>query len=235
MISCSKDDNIRRVDEEMEPYQLFSSHNSTRDYHLKQQIIAFFKSVTLGSEYGTNVPLTRKWNKEMKIFVSGTPSSELLIELDTIINELNSLFSDGFHIRVVEDSVASNFHMYLGDAQTYGKMYPSINYLLRDNFGIFSVHYDNDFYFTHGHMYVDIYRAGRVKQKHYLREELTQALGFSNDIKHHTNSIFYYQPTATLEYSELDKEIIRLLYHPRMIAGVGRNTVDSILKYILGL
>jgi hypothetical protein len=63
-------------------------------------------------------------------------------------------------------------------------------------------------------MYVDIKRTKRDDaQKHLLREELTQALGLSNDSYDYPESIFYQGWTETTEYTELDKDVIRMMYN----------------------
>ncbi len=53
----------------------------------------------------------------MKIFVGGDSTSELLIELDVIIEEINELASDGFHIKLVNDSIQSNYYVFFGSGE----------------------------------------------------------------------------------------------------------------------
>jgi hypothetical protein len=63
-------------------------------------------------------------------------------------------------------------------------------------------------------MYVDLYRANEIdEQKHLLREELTQSLGLVNDSWKYKNSIFYQGWTTTTEYSDIDRELIDILYN----------------------
>jgi hypothetical protein len=50
-------------------------------------------------------------------------------------------------------------------------------------------------------------------QKSVLREELTQSLGLCNDSWEYPNSIFYQGWSTNTEYSDLDKEIIQMLYN----------------------
>ena len=73
-------------------------------------------------------------------------------------------------------------------------------------------------------MYVDIFRADLPGQKHLLREELTQSLGLGNDSPQYIESIFQSAWTTTTSYSMLDKDVIRLLYHPEMNIGKGNLT-----------
>lgn len=83
-------------------------------------------------------------------------------------------------------------------------------------------------------MYVDIFRANETEQKHLLREELTQSLGLGKDSPWYSDSIFQQTfSTKTTEYAEIDKELIRLLYHPDMAIGLNKVQVDVVLTDIL--
>ena len=82
-------------------------------------------------------------------------------------------------------------------------------------------------------MYVDIFRANEQGQLHLLREELTQSLGLGQDSERYLNSIFQINWTTTSSYSQIDKDIIRLLYHPNMKVGLNENKVDVLLRSIL--
>jgi len=82
-------------------------------------------------------------------------------------------------------------------------------------------------------MYVDIFRANEQGQLHLLREELTQSLGLGQDSERYLNSIFQINWTTTSSYSQIDKDIIRLLYHPNMKVGLNENEVDLLLRSIL--
>ena len=63
--------------------------------------------------------------------------------------------------------------------------------------------------------FVDLNRTvGETEfQKHILREELTQSLGLFNDSEKYENSIFYDGYSTVTEYSEIDKELIDMLYN----------------------
>jgi hypothetical protein len=52
-----------------------------------------------------------------------------------------------------------------------------------------------------------------TREKHVLREELTQSLGFGNDSIKYPDSIFYENFSSLTKYSELDKAIIRKHYN----------------------
>ena len=184
-------------------------------------------------EYGTSSEITRKWCSDLKIFVGGDISNDLNVELNKIVNEIRSLVTDNFSIQIVNDSSQSNYYIFLGSGEEYSKIFPSQANYVDSNWGLFSVWWDESNCLNRGNMYVDIYRANNIGQKHLLREELTQSLGLGKDSFKYPNSIFQSSWTQTLNYLEIDKDVIRLLYHPKMKIGVDRYEVDNLLREIL--
>jgi hypothetical protein len=82
-------------------------------------------------------------------------------------------------------------------------------------------------------MYVDIVRANAVEQKHLLREELTQSLGLAKDSNKYPESIFYADWTTTNKYANIDRDLVRLLYHPEMAVGLTETQVEETLTEII--
>lgn len=197
-----------------------------------EEVIEYFKDIALGFEFGSASRVTRKWNTDMKIFVGGNPSDALISELNKIVNEINNLTTDGFSVSIVDSSSQSNFFIFFGSGNDYADLYPGQEGFVESNWGLFSIFWlDNQL--NSGHMYVDIFRANAIEQRHLLREELTQSLGLARDSFRYDDSIFQSEWTRTIEYSEIDRELIRLLYHPDMNVGLDENEVDPILRNIL--
>ena len=217
--SCSKDD------DDILPESILS------EYEI--DIIDYFKEIALGFEFGNTSNITRKWNSEMKVFIGGEPSSELLAEFEKIRTEINELATDGFKVTVVNDSLQSNYYIFLGLGTKYAEMFPDKSNLINSNWGLFYVMWNGQNQFYSGHMYVDIMRANSIEQKHLLREEFTQSLGFARDSQLYMESIFQSDWTTTIEYAPIDKELIRLLYHPEMSIGLNELQVDNALREIL--
>ncbi|WMI64137.1 DUF2927 domain-containing protein [Aestuariibaculum sp. YM273] len=218
LISCSQDEDA--LPEPMD--------NETR-------VINYFKEIALGFEYGNLSHVTRKWTSDMRVFVSGAPSSELISELDRIIAEINDLATDGFQITVVNDSLQSNYHVFFGRGMDYAEIYPSLSNFVINNSGLFTVSTNSQNQLTRGHMYVDIEREQLNGQKHLLREELTQSLGLAQDSYWYPDSIFQSEWTVVNEYTSIDRELIRLLYHPDMTTGLDEDQVDGVLREILNV
>lgn len=197
------------------------------------EVIAYFKDVALGFEFGSADRLTRKWKEPLDVFLTGNPSEELVAEFNRIKTEINALATDGFLIRQETDSLKANYVLVIGNADAYIARYPFVASYTPSNWGLFFVNWDGNQYLNSGHMYVDNERANLMAQKHLLREELTQSLGLARDALTYPESIFQANWTTVQEYAPIDRELIRLLYHPRMTAGLNELEVDELLTQIL--
>jgi hypothetical protein len=157
----------------------------------------------------------------------------MMTELQTIIGEINTLATDGFSASVVTDTLQSNFYLFLGSGADYAKKFPSLSNLILSNWGLFYVSFDVANGIYSGYMYVDTDRANSLEEKHLLREELTQSLGLAKDSNRYPDSIFQSSWSATTGYSDIDKELIRLLYHPSMQTSLHRLQCVEVLKEII--
>ena len=198
-----------------------------------ESVIEYFNEIALGFEFGSASEVTRKWKNDMKIFVGGTKTQELMDELQLVIQEINALATDGFSASVVTDSLESNFYIFLGSGGDYAKKFPSVSNLVLSNWGLFNVSFDASNEIYGGIMYVDIDRASNFEEKHLLREELTQSLGLAKDSNRYPDSIFQANWTSTTEYSNIDKDLIRLLYHPSMQIGLDQMQSAELLREII--
>ncbi|MCA9836175.1 MAG: DUF2927 domain-containing protein [Trueperaceae bacterium] len=187
---------------------------------LDKERISYFKDIALGFEFSDSETITRKWASDMTIYVSGKAKKEVRKELDSIITELNTLISDDLTVKLVKNQGKANFHIFFGSGSAYAKLYPEASNLFQDNWGLFFVYWDAKQYFYRGHMYVDTERASITEQRHLLREELTQSLGLAKDSFTYPDSIFQQDWTRTTRYAAIDRDIIRLLYHPSLDVGL---------------
>jgi hypothetical protein len=198
----------------------------------QRQVINYFKEVALGFEYGTASGLTRKWQTTMKIFVSGNPSAAVLEELDLVIRELNTLATDGFRIEIAERKEDSNFHLFFGSRNEFISQYPADTETVKNSSGIFRIFWNKANYIHRGYAFIHT-AAAEKEQRHAVREELTQALGLGKDSPLYEDSIFQSRWTLPTTFADIDREVIRCLYDPRMKVGLDKNQVDAALTEIL--
>ena len=188
-----------------------SSTNTTGTSSVEhsQEAKDYFTEICLKDESGNVYDEAFKWDRDVKIYVSGTKPDYMMDQLDEIVNELNNLI-DPINIEVVSDKSEANSFLYLGSSSGFNQNYPVINESkLPGNWGYFEIHTDCSY------LFVDmINTAGNIEaQKSILVEEVTQSLGLCNDSWKYPNSIFYQGTSRVTEYSDLDKEIIQMLYN----------------------
>ena len=73
----------------------------------------------------------------------------------------------------------------------------------------------------------------QIHAKKKLGSELRYPDGSIKYSDKYLNSIFQSSWTEILLYSDLDKDLIRLLYHPKMSTGLDATAVDKVLSDIL--
>lgn len=199
----------------------------------QKTVVNYFQEVALGFEYGNVSPVTRKWKTDMRIYVGGSPDAAVRQELESIVEELNSYFKDGFQMQLVDQKDRSNMFIYFGDQSTYSTLYPRQSALLKGASGLCTVAWNGRNEITRGHIFIRTEKNSIEEQRHVIREELTQALGFGKDSPRFMDSIFQSSFTTPTQYSEVDKELIRLLYHPRMAAGLDATEVEALVTKII--
>jgi hypothetical protein len=185
-----------------------SSNPETKSTKVRsQEAIEYYDEVVMSSEFEGRRTKEFKWTTDMKIYVEGEPTSELLSELDRIVTELNDIINP-INLVIVDNRSEANMFVYFGSPDGFSNSHPSVNRSRLDkNWGYFTVKSNE------GMMYVDVYRANEEEQKHLLREELTQSLGLMNDSYKYPESIFYQGWTSTTEYAPIDRELIDMLYN----------------------
>ena len=199
----------------------------------EREVVDYFVDIALGFEFGNSPKIVRKWRTSMRIYAGGQGSEELLGELDSIIVELDELTGANLSITQVNSIQESNYYVFFGTASEYATRYPEQADFVDNNWGLFWINWNGSQELTSGHMYVDITRANPVEQRHLLREELTQSLGLARDSYEYESSIFQQDWTRVTEYAEIDRELIKLLYHPRVRPGMNETQVRPILTEIL--
>jgi len=176
------------------------------------EVNAYFNEIALKDEFSGEVlsnPI--KWTSDIRIYVKGEKKQYLILELSKIISELNDLI-EYINISIVSDSTQSNMPIFFGSMEEYNIIFPySRKYSNQLGLGSLWTN-NNEIYFAK--IFVDTKNHLSIsEEKHVLREELTQCLGLPNDSWKYPNSIFYQGWTSITEYSDIDKLLIKKLYH----------------------
>ncbi|MDA7763042.1 DUF2927 domain-containing protein [Crocinitomicaceae bacterium] len=164
--------------------------------------------------YSENRPNTQgpifKWNKDIYMHLYGNYNIENKSEVMTVIKELNRLISPR-RIHLVKNAKRANSFIYFGSITDYNKHSKSGLKLDGKYYGHFNIlaHKQE---IQRAYIFINTHDSGRKRQKHVIREEITQSLGFINDTYDYPESIFYQGYSEKTYFSEMDKKIISLLY-----------------------
>ena len=168
----------------------------------------------------------------MKIFVDGNVSDALRAALTSLVREINLLAGNGFQTEIVADQDDSNVYLYFGSADGFLALFDYDETIIQTSFGFFNIFRIMDTIYA-ARIFIDTERTNLTDQKHALREEVTQVLGLGRDSESYSNSIFFQGSSEVTAYSSIDKEIIRLLYHPSMQVGLNQDEVAKVLREVL--
>lgn len=184
----------------------------------QDEIISYYNKIALKSEYDS-IQLSKPyiWKKNIIIYIkcdTNLPfvTKQMVNEAKRVVKELNDLIIP-ISISFTSDSSKCNLFVYFGSHTTFNKLVPSSTKYTTDGVGLSLVIPDNSI-INHGYVYVDIYRVASITfLNHLVREEITQSIGLLNDTWDYFDSIFYQGWTNFNEYSNLDKEIIKMHYN----------------------
>ncbi|BAU41752.1 DUF2927 domain-containing protein [Leptolyngbya sp. O-77] len=193
---------------------------------ITQADIDYFTEVALGSEWGNNAPLIRRWNTNLRIRVTGTRTAEDDATIRQVMQELNELLN-GSGVQLVRDDRNPNVEIIYAPESQFRQLEP--NYV-PGNLGFFWVRWNSSVINYARILITNTNRVTQRERSHLLREELTQVLGLMRDSNRYPNSIFYQGWTDVTEYAEIDRTLIRMLYHPQLRPGMTRSQAVAVLR-----
>jgi hypothetical protein len=171
----------------------------------------YFNQIT---RYSENSPYSEgpiyKWNKNIQVYLYGNFSKNNKQQVIKVIKELNRLIYPR-KITLVKNAKRANSFMYFGSLESNNQNSLSGQKLHGKYFGhfhILSFHQE----IQRSYIFINTADTSPKRQKHIIREELTQSLGFINDSYDYPESIFYQEYSDNDFFSELDQRVIRLLY-----------------------
>lgn len=183
--------------------------------------VDYLAEIGFGSEFGSSSPVLHRWQESVRIKVHGQPTDTDMSTLIQVVRELDSLIPD---LRLEITDADSNVDIHF---------LPESSFILLDpqyvpvNLGFFRVWWDRQGVINRGRILISTQGINQTERSHLIREELTQSLGLFMDSWQHQDSIFYQGWTATVAYSPLDRDIIRLLYSPHLETGMLRTQLRS--------
>lgn len=203
------------------------------------EAINYFSEVAFGAEFGNSQGLNFivKWGRGMRVYISNANQDDIA-EARRIVDELAAL--TGLSIDFTDQPLTGNnfphdtIHIVYTTQDAFNRLcglnrYQSVVVQTHgEQKGFFCNDWNERYIITRANILIDNSIQSQDQRNHLLREELTQSFGIMKDSYAYTDSIFHadygYTPT---EYSELDKQVIRILYDRKLSPGM---TLEQVLQ-----
>tara|TARA_A100001011_G_C14206939_1_gene798203 strand:- start:324 stop:1067 length:744 start_codon:yes stop_codon:yes gene_type:complete len=201
---------------------------NTAEFRQLSSIHQYFTRIAFGSEYNSQDTQLKRWESNIRLKITGSPTTEDQNTVRTVISELNTLLEET-EIRV---SIA-------GESESYTT---KIEFIPRENFrnslpnsnnlanGFVTVWYGSNRRIYKSHILIATDQS-ETRRQHVIREEITQSLGLLNDTYDYNNSIFYQGYSTVSTFSEFDRAIIALAYSDTCDTGMSlENCITSLSR-----
>ena len=187
----------------------YDPHYCVRYENYSSEAASYFNEIALRTESGLTLRYLSKYTVDVFIYVEGHQPKYIQEELQKIVFDLNMII-DPIDVRITENKSESNLIITIGSLEEIRKRYQIFRSNGFDNSrGGFSIGNEN-----FSHCFLNTTNIESVESaKHVLREEITQSLGLPNDSWKYSESIFYQGGSTSTKYSELDKQLISMLYN----------------------
>lgn len=207
------------------------------------ELIDYFKEVALQSEFDEDINRVIKWKQPMLLCVVKDKTYKRQMDaIQKTIDGINELATDGFKIELTNEPKKSNSFIYLCSREYVAKLAPNFYKSFTDDIdvdvsGFAYMEFNwNNYKINKSFIYIDPEDPIDIQESTIL-EEITQGVGLPNDPESYSNSIFYEHKSeeniVIKEYSQLDKDVIKLLYHPKMKPGLDSTQCEKVIKRIL--
>jgi hypothetical protein len=200
---------------------LFGHKDSLRQLH---EAAGYFHKIAVLDFHKTDF---MKWKKDIKIYLHSNDDAKnmdtntafqadylaLKMELKQIVNELNELINT-INIVFVDKKEESNMEIFIGSANECQTLDALTRFTIQKNWAIQHCQVTTDGNeIIQSFVFLDLYRTPNIRMKKtLLRKKITQSLGLFNELEDNKESIFYAGFSEQFEFTNLDKEVIRMLY-----------------------
>lgn len=221
------------------PPQTSSPSNNPTDGLLtleQKQFIAEFEYKVYGREFSSEGGQSSKFKGEIGFFLDGTFRETFPENVLRELNLLNTFFTDGTSLVLVETLEEADVHLFVGTYEELEALWSDIfTIVIENNYsGVASSDFDlNDLSRTGGRIYM------RNQSTSLLIHEIGHIIGLGHAsagfCQNNSNANLSIMCPAALRqtYSKFDKGIIETLYHPDVPNAAPFETVEPIIRGLL--
>jgi hypothetical protein len=190
-----------------------------------QEEIEYFTEIALGAEFGDEAPVIKKWTENVRIKIGGEQTEQDLQTINNIVSDLNELIT-GIKIKLVYKN--ENLIIAFSPESEFSAINP--DYVPANYSFFWALWHDDNFVIYDASLRISSADITQRERAHQIREELTQSLGLMNDSNKYKDSIFYQEWTDVIDFSEIDRAVIKLLYLNKIKPGMSKEQVLKILN-----
>lgn len=194
-----------------------------------EDVIAYFNEVCLDTEWAGDGDATvvQKWMSTIYYYVYGAPTQEDLMLLEDFTGELNELI--GFPtLQQTQHWGDANLNIYFGDSE-------QMEYLFGDNAanndGAVQFWYDGDNHIYNANICVRTDLDQHTRNS-VIMEELYNGLGPVQDTSLRQDSLIYSAYSTPQEMTDMDRLILKLLYHPDIKCGMNAQECEEVIRQL---
>lgn len=201
LLVCCKDINKNET-QGVKDVQVISEKYSREAFNYLYEVCFF------GEVERKKVHLT-KWKSNVKYYISGKASKQDIEMVMKAIIKLNSLKLP-ISFQLVEEKQSSNVSIYFGDTTSLKPLG------LINNFEGQSIVTATNGIIDSAKVLIADHSINSIKKESVILEEMTQIIGLSSDSYTYPESLFYQGENSVTDYLPIDKEMMLLLYDPRI-------------------
>jgi len=191
------------------------------------ELINYFNEIALYSESGkTGGGNITRWETPIRLKALGDYTDEDFAALKNLVGLLNKI--DGMpQITIVENQ--QNYFFYFIPI----KKMSIIPLYIEGNWCSSAVYWDEDFKIYKAYTGIANDVTKQEDRNYMVLQQLIGCLGFMNDADKYPDSVFYNQWTGIQSMSDMDHEIISMLYSPSIHAGMdGKQVEEALMPYV---
>ncbi len=163
----------------------------------------------------------RKWQGEIKLYMTGEMPSNYQQEVEGYLEEFNAFLSDGTSLVLANSIQESNVRLIMGSTSSVQNVWPDMYTLINGNgFSGYAIYSTSANYIDNGRIWVE---SGN---EDIFKHELGHILGLGHTSDQYcqegdTKSFMCSNPFAST-FNIFDIEIIKALYHPNIVVGLSQ-------------
>ena len=188
--------------------------------NFEKSLVEGFKVEVLNNS--TDFPLN-KWTETAKIFYSGAVTPSLRSITSNSIKSFNELFTDGFKIEIVNDSLSANVQLFSGTIEEVKELWPDFGSVIDENPGLGGVALIGG-----GRIWIADYAQNLTTAKH----EIGHMIGLNHAPANQCNGEFEENSlmcggsnAAGKDFTALDTRLIQYYYHPEIMNNEEANVI----------